>query len=838
MKTIGSFMVRRRVLVAVALCAVTAALGWRASLLQENLSFETLYLADDPNIEFSDRFADKFENVNDMVAIALTGGDLFTPELLAAIERMTDRLEGLREVDVVYSLANIQYVRGTEDGLDVAGFMDSVPDTAEAAREVGKKALDYELFLRRLVSPDGKWMGIVVQTRDVVGRPADPYVMELFAQLASDDPGIRNSAVNSIERMRERVLTALPAGSEAATLVRNLDGQAAEKLAAVGPGAVRKLTLEDRRELIARIEKIVTEELPDGYTRYVSGNNVVERDYAIIIRRDKAIFQTLTVVILLVAFYLSFRSLRDTAMAFAALLLSALCALGTIQLLGSVMDIINSVIFIMVLVVGTSDVIHMTHGFYRQWRPEEGDDAGKRAAVRMVERVGFACLVTSLTTACGFFSLYFARIGTVSDFGLNMSVAIVVTYVVSLTAVTIMFSFVRTLPGRREKERKESWLDRRLLGLGKFVVERKGTAILICLAGFAVLAVGYSRLYVETHAVAEVAESSPTKVNMRAMENLSGFIGFEVSVQSTGVGKAIEPEVLGKIDRLTEYVRAQPETLRTWSVTDYIKTMNRAANDGAEDKYAVPDSAAAADQFLLLYTFTPEGLNEISGLISHDRTWVRIVSRVHDVGAGPYLKLRDRVEALGRELFPKGDFEVRVTCEMFLLHTAMDGIVKDLARSIAYAFVLVAVLMGLSLRSPRLGLLAILPNVVPVLATLGFMGLTGIALRVGTIVVFSLGFGIAVDDTIHYMLRYRIERARATTYREAIMRSHAIVGKPMVLTSLVLMAGFLGMTPATFKSVSHMGILNSFTMGAALAADLLVTPLLLRLGERKKESAQ
>jgi predicted RND superfamily exporter protein len=118
-----------------------------------------------------------------------------------------------------------------------------------------------------------------------------------------------------------------------------------------------------------------------------------------------------------------------------------------------------------------------------------------------------------------------------------------------------------------------------------------------------------------------------------------------------------------------------------------------------------------------------------------------------------------------------------------------------------------------------------------VLATLGFMGLTGIALRVGTIVVFSLGFGIAVDDTIHYMLRYRIERVRASSYREAIIRSHATVGKPMVLTSLVLMAGFLGMTPATFKSVSHMGILNSFTMAAALAADLLVTPLLLRLGE-------
>ncbi|MFC1671846.1 RND family transporter [Planctomycetota bacterium] len=839
MKTIGSFIVRRRILVAVILLAVTGVLGWRATLLEENLSFETLYLSNDPNIEFSEAFADKFENVNDMVAVALTGGELFTPEFLGALDRMTTRLEKLREVDVVYSLANIRYIQGTEDGLDVTGFIEDVPDNPEDAAEVGKNALAYELFRGRLVSEDGKWTAIVVQTEDVVGRSADPYVAELFSQLGSADHDVRDSAAGNVERMRERILEVVPADSEAASLISGLDGAsdalreaAIGRLAEIGPDAITKLTLEDRRKLVATIEGIVAEELPAGYRQYVTGNNVIERDYAKILRWDKAVFHVLTVLVLLVAFYFSFRSIRDTAIAFMALLLAALCALGTIELIGGVIDIINSVVFVMVLVVGTSDVIHMTHDFYRHWQPEDGPRTGAEAAIRMVARVGFACLITSLTTAVGFFSLYFARIGTVSHFGLNMAAAIVVTYAVSLTAVTIMFSFVRSLPRRREEGRaKESWLDRRLLRLSAFVVERRGVAVLVCVCVFCVLASGFTRLYVETHTVAEVAESSPTKLSMRAMENLSGFIGFEVSVQAKGDRKVIDPDVLSKIDQIAAYLKDQPETLRTWCVTDYMRSMNRAANDGDETFYAVPDSDAAADQFLLLYTFSKEGRKEMDGLISHDRTWVRIVSRVYDVGAGPYLALRDRVEDLGRELFPEGDFEVRVTSEMFLLHTAMDGIVRDLARSIGYAFVLVAILMGLSLKSVRLGLLAILPNVIPVLATLGFMGLVGIPLRVGTIVVFSLGFGIAVDDTIHYLLRYRIERGRASSYAEAIRRSHIAVGKPMVMTSLVLMAGFLAMTPATFKSISHMGILNAFTMAAALLADLLVTPLLLRLGE-------
>ena len=123
------------------------------------------------------------------------------------------------------------------------------------------------------------------------------------------------------------------------------------------------------------------------------------------------------------------------------------------------------------------------------------------------------------------------------------------------------------------------------------------------------------------------------------------------------------------------------------------------------------------------------------------------------------------------------------------------------------------------------------PAAIPALftvATLGFMGLVGIPLRVGTVVVFSLGLGIAVDDTIHYLLRYRHDRAGAVGYREAIFVTHREVGKPLIMTSLVLMAGFLITVPATFKSLQHMGILNSFTICVALLADLFVTPLLLR----------
>jgi len=851
MTAIGHFIVRHRLLIVAVLVAATGLLGWRATKLEEDLSFESLYASgNDEAIAFANAFSDQFESVNDMVAIVVTGGDLFTPECLHAVDRATHRLEQIEHVDVVYSLTNIRYIHADEGMLDVNNLIDELPDTDAEAAKIKRRVMGYGLIRGRLISDDGRYLAIVVQTEDIIDKPASSYVAELLRQLGEDNPTVVSSARASLIQMRGSLDQLLLPGDEQTPHLFDLlaDGdaqqqqRATKELAAAGPGLLRTLTLADRRELIARIESIASEEIPSEYTIHVSGTNVIERDFMEILRKDEVRFFMFTAVVLIAVFYFSFRRLRETLIAYGTLTLAAICAAGSMQLMGGVIDIINSVVMIMVMVVGTSNVIHMVHGFCRGWRDEDGPAAGKEAAVRMVGSVGFACMMASLTTAGGFFSLYFARIGTVSHFGLNMAVAILVTYVVSLLVLTLAFSTIRTAPRMPAIDpddpdaverllTSKAWLDRALKRLALLVIDHWVLTTTICTLFVVAFALGFMNLYAETHAVAELAEDSQTKINVRALEHLAGFIGFELSVRSTTGEALLEPETLAKIDQLQTYLEKQPETLRTWSVIDYLKAMNHAALGGGPDEPTLPDSADAADQLLLLYGFSVEGMKELEGLISEDRQWIRIVSRVHDVGANPYLRLRDRVEERARELFPDGDVEVRVTSEMCLQHVAMAGIVDDVASSISWAFVLVGVLMALSLRSWRLGLVALLPNVIPLLATLGLMGLTGIALRVGTIVVFSMGLGIAVDDTIHYLLCYRRQRARSSGYREAVLRSSAIVGRPMILTSVALILGFLGAAPATFKSISHMGILNAFAIAAALAADLVVTPLLLRIGE-------
>jgi predicted RND superfamily exporter protein len=583
----------------------------------------------------------------------------------------------------------------------------------------------------------------------------------------------------------------------------------------------------DRREFMREIERSVAKLVPAGCKHYVTGMNVLEKDYAELIARDRVMFLGLAAAVIVAGFLLIFRSLIDTGVALAALLCSGAVSLGAIHLAGGIIDIVGSTVLPMILVVGTSDAIHMVAGFHEGWTPGR---TGREAAARMVGVVGFACLMTSLTTMLGFGSLYFALIGTIKRFGLHMVISVAVTYVVSLAVITALLSF-RGRPRAGRAERRGRDLTARFLArLADFVVRRPravvaGGLLMVLLAG-----VGLALLEVNSFAVSELKETHPTKVAILETENLAGFLGFELSVRSRGDRKVLEPDVLRKVDRLAAYVDSRPETIATWSVVDYLKEMNKAAEGGKAEHYRVPDSVEGAEQDLLLYTLSPEGLREINALVSSDRKWLRVVSRVHDIGAKSYLALVDDTDAQAREIFGEGgDFEVRVTSESFLLHRAMDRMVVDLAKSIALAFGFVFVAMLFSLRSWRLGLLSIIPNVLPLLATLAFMGLVGIPLRVGTIVVFSIGLGIAVDDTIHYFLRFRRCLALEGNYAAAVRRTHSGVGRPIIFTSLVLIGGFMAFVPSEFLSIRQMGILNAFTLAVALTADLTISPVLLRL---------
>jgi len=845
-KTIGNLIVRHRLATAVILIAAFVFCGWRASKLKEDLSFETLYLSGDPEIEFSDAFAAEFENINDMIAVAVTGENIFSPLFLKSLSEITYKLEKLPYVASVKSLANIRYIKGKGEDLDVVEFLEDLPETKAEEQTLRRRAMAYELFRGRMLSKDGKYTAVIVQTEDIVGRSAAPEIERLLAEIRDGNREEREFAARQLLLRPKRLKKALNLPeSETEQIIAKLASDdeaeresAADHLARSGPGLVRTMTVEDRRTLIGEIERTVQKGLSQGYTCFITGTNVVERDYSRILNRDRIVFNILAVIAIGVMFYVSFRSVRDMLLALTSLALAAVCSLGVIQLCGGMIDIIGSVIITMILVVGTSDAVYMITGFYRSRVPGNDQDSSRKAVADMVATQGFACLMTSLTTAGGFFSLYFARIGTISRFGLYMALSIMVTYSVSLVSLTLFLSFIRTVPEWRSRTMKQGMMNGLLSRIAAAVTAHPVRVLVIFGVFLAVSAWGITELRVESRAVSELSEESPTKRNIRAMENLAGFIGFEVSIKAKDGRKLIEPDIMNRIDSITAYLEDQPETIETWSFVDYLKLMNRSAQGGRAEQYTVPDSPEAAEQFILFYSFSPEGRREINSLLSADRTWARIVSRVYDVGAEPYLALKDRVENLGANVFPSGNMKVNVTSESYLLHSAMDRMVSDLGRSICWAFVFVSLLMMVTLKSVRMGVITVIPNLLPAAAALGFMGVAGIPLRVGTVVVFSLGLGIAVDDTIHYMLRYKINRNAGSDHTEAVFATHSQVGRPLIQTSLVLMAGFGVMGFASFKSISHMGILNSFTIGAALLGDLFITPLLLKaVNLRKRTSA-
>lgn len=378
--------------------------------------------------------------------------------------------------------------------------------------------------------------------------------------------------------------------------------------------------------------------------------------------------------------------------------------------------------------------------------------------------------MASATTACGFGSLYFAKIKTISHFGLNMAVAIFITFVVSFITLVLLLPYVGLVQSASTKQTKKSLTEYVALKLCEWVISKWRWLLAFWLIVIVISIVGIRELYIETHAVAEVSEKSPTMVNIRAQEHLNGFIGLEISIRSPTDKTIITPDILAKVNKMVEYLKNRPEILRAWALTDYMKVINMAAHKGQREFYKLPDSPEAIDQFILLYTFTPAGRREIDGLITEDRKWLRIVGRVKDVGTSKYLELCTELDKLANKLFSGDNVEVWMTSESYLLHVAMNNILRDVLNSIMWAFIFIGILIGISLRSWRFGFVAILPNLMPLFTTLGMMGFSGIALRVGTAVVFSVGLGIAVDNTIHCLEEYRRLKERGLSCFEAVLR--------------------------------------------------------------------
>jgi hydrophobe/amphiphile efflux-3 (HAE3) family protein len=504
---------------------------------------------------------------------------------------------------------------------------------------------------------------------------------------------------------------------------------------------------------------------------------------------------------------------------------------------GSNINIINNVLPSLIFIIAVSDSIHMLV------RDAEETEAGapRKDSVRgMIRHTGAACLLTSTTTAVGFFSLLAADTEILRNFGWQAGSGVLFAYVATLLFLPPLLLFLRPVVRKRlggRGDENQPWLERALVRVGEIVLDHPWRFIVGGLAIAVVAGVFGSTVKIDTVLLEVYEPGHPSYETTKDLEReLSGILPVEISLESSQKDTFKAPELFGKMHAIQEFAEADDVVLGTRSIVDFHQTARVALLGDPDQRDVMPESREQVEQLHLLIAGSPDDETGVNRFVTPDFQHARILLRVRDAGARQQLRLGNDLQEKLDELFAGTEISYRITGDAYVASAALDSFIRDLFVSLMFAMVIIFGMMTVVFRSLRIGLISILPNAIPLVMTFGYMGLANIDLNTTTIIIFAISLGIAVDDTIHFLARFREElHAHPDDVRTAILDAYNGAGRAILITSVMLLIGLVVLLASNFVPTRRFGTLTGITIFGAVLGDLFVLPPILYLIFRRDE---
>ncbi|MEM7373931.1 MAG: MMPL family transporter [Bacteroidota bacterium] len=589
----------------------------------------------------------------------------------------------------------------------------------------------------------------------------------------------------------------------------------------------------DKRERDYLSEKILSTLDESGYEYIVSGIPFIRTRYVEVIGQELAIFLSLSVVLILSILFLTYRNFWGVMIPTAAILISLVWILGLMGATGKSINLISNLMIPIIFVVGTSDVVHLITKYLRQVRSGISREEAMQVTLK---EIGMALFLTSLTTSIGFASLLISRIPPIRDFGLYAAMGVMFTFLISIVLLPNALLYFRPDHFIQPKslDANPVW-DRWMDAIYEFT---KHHAKLIALAFAGILiASGILIFYIptDTYLIEDIGKNDPIRKSMEFFEEQSyGLRPFEMGIHVKQEGQQITDQaILVEIDKMEKWLDAQVDFSPFLSPASIVREANYLSHFSRERHRRIPQKQEEIDELLGLAQING-GQELIRRVVSEDGKTGRISSRIPDMGTDAFQTLYTRLDSFVQVSCDTTLFRYRATGHAYLTEHNLQYIRRSLLGGLGIAFVIVGIIMGLLFRSWKILLISMLPNVIPLILTGGVMGLFGITLTASTALVFVIAFGIAVDDTIHFLTRYRLEMQKGNSIEEAIRNTLHGTGKAMMITSLILMSGFAILLTSSFGGTWATGMFTALTIVFALLADLVLLPILLRWSHSTK----
>ena len=584
-----------------------------------------------------------------------------------------------------------------------------------------------------------------------------------------------------------------------------------------------KLKVEERDALLKRVDEVFSEE-GKGNPHYMAGSPIGRSELFRCMRRDFSTLLPMGMLLLILAMYVIFRNYLCVLLPFMAISLSVVWTVGVMHLVGTELNFFSVLIPTILFIIGTADCVHILS----QYQDCRTTCSTKSEALRRtIGLMLVPCSLTTFTTMIAFLSLLACRIEPLRLFGIFSAIGMGFAFLLSITLLPIGLSVGDTRPLSLRKPPSEAFLGI-LKRIHRFNVTSKGLSLPVFLAFFLLAGYGALRLHVETDPAKFFGRKMRLVTDTLFIEQkLGGFIPFFVVIEGQEKERIKDPVLLEKIDRLGNFIRRQEGVDKLVSGSDLIKYINFRLHDNDPSEYRIPEDRKAVAELLLMASISDE-----SGLLSrffdddYSKASLAIRFRHHDFDS--YKRLMDAIlPYLESEFRAVPDVTTYVTGTNMMLANTLMPFLQGLKQGLVFAGAAIFTLMIVLFRSLRVGFISMLANVVPITITFGLMGLLGISLNFATAPIAAIALGIAIDDTIHFLTRFKREFAEDCDYEGSIARTMKSVGKPILITSVVLTSGFFIFLLSNFQYTRNMGMLISFTVIGAIFGDLVLLPVLL-----------
>ena len=577
--------------------------------------------------------------------------------------------------------------------------------------------------------------------------------------------------------------------------------------------------LNDLQDLVESFEK------ETGLDVHVSGMPYIRTWNSKIVIDEIGLFVLGALLVTSIIFFFFFRSFRATFISMLVVIIGVMWAFGILGLLKYEITILTALIPPLIIVIGIPNCIFLINK-YQQEVKKHGNQA--LSLQRVISKIGNATLMTNVTTASGFATFIILDSDLLKEFGIVASINILSIFILSLLIIPILYSFMPLPKNKHLKHLNKKWIDMFVNWMERIVRNNRIAIYITFLVVLILSIIGIYQIEITGSRIEDLPKSSNFVKDVRFFEEeFDGIMPVEVVVDTKQKNGILKPSTLRRMDQLAQEINETPELSKSVSIVNLVKYSKQAFYNGIPKYYQLPTSQE--NTFIMdVAKKSADNGNLLESFVDTVGQTARMTTFIRDVKTDRMEEIeQDLIKSISK-IFPSERYNVFITGKALLFLKGTKYLVKNLLISLTLAIILISLFMAYLFRSFRMILISLVPNLLPLLITAGLMGYLGVPIKPSTILVFSIAFGISVDDTIHFLAKYRQELiANKWQINKSVYGALRETGVSMFYTSIVLFFGFSVFTISSFGGTKALGGLVSATLLFAMLSNLILLPSLL-----------